>query len=181
MRARITIAALVALYLGAIVAANLVSSRYGASASIYNAFFLIGLDLTTRDRLHDFWGDRRWVKMAALILTGSAVSYVASVALASSALPPTVVARIALASAIAFLVAESGDAVLYHRLRRRPWIERSNSSNLLSATLDSVTFVSIAFGFKWAIIFAQITAKIAGGFCWSLVLAKVRSRRGAVA
>lgn len=181
MRTRITVVALVALYLGAIVTANLISSRYGASASIYNAFFLIGLDLTTRDRLHDFWGEHRWAKMGVLILTGSAVSYVASLTLASSDLPPVVVARIALASAIAFLVAESGDAVLYHKLRRRPWIERSNSSNLLSSTLDSVTFVSIAFGFKWTVIFAQITAKIAGGFCWSLALAKVRSRREAVA
>jgi uncharacterized PurR-regulated membrane protein YhhQ (DUF165 family) len=170
-------AVLVALYLTSIVAANLIIAHFGASASIYTAAGLIGLDITTRDRLHDFWGERRLQKMAVLILAGSAISYVASIVLANDHLPSSLVAKIALASAIAFLVSESLDAVVYHLRRVRPFIERSNTSNLVSATVDSVVFVSIAFGWSWPIIFGQITAKIAGGFVWSLVLDHVRERR----
>jgi len=46
---------LVSLYLVAIVAANLSVAYFGASASIFNAFLFIGLDLTTRDLLHEQW------------------------------------------------------------------------------------------------------------------------------
>ena len=35
-------------------------------------------------------------------------------------------------------LAETADAVLYHLLRRREWLERSNTSNVLSSALDSV-------------------------------------------
>ena len=48
-------AALVGLYLSAIVAANLIVNHFGPSASIITALVLIGLDLTTRDHLHDAW------------------------------------------------------------------------------------------------------------------------------
>lgn len=174
-------AGLVALYLAAIVAANLSSSHFGPEASIYNAFFLIGLNLTTRDRLHDLWGSKRFRNMALLIGAGSAISYAASIALASEALPSAVVARIALASCVAFAVAESADALLYHLLRFKPWLERSNTSNLLSATLDSTVFVSIAFGWNWPIIFGQLCAKVAGGFVWSLILRAKRERALAAA
>lgn len=166
---------LVALYLTAIVAANLSSAHFGPSASIYNAFGLIGLNLTTRDRLHDLWGRNRFRNMALLILAGSGVSYAASKLLGAG--PPEVVAKIALASCVAFAVAETNDALFYHLLRKRPWLERSNVSNVIGAALDSVVFVSIAFGWLWPIIFGQFCAKVAGGFLWSLLLRYVGSRR----
>lgn len=175
------IAVLLFAYLAAIVIANLSSAHFGAEASIYNAFFLIGLNLTTRDKLHDLWGRDRWRNMGLLIAAGSALSYGASLLLASDALRSDVVARIALASCVAFAVAESCDALLYHVLRSRPWLERSNTSNLLSATLDSAVFVSIAFGWSWPIIFGQLCAKVAGGFVWSLVLQRRRERAVAAA
>ncbi|NTU85457.1 MAG: hypothetical protein HGA45_39905, partial [Chloroflexales bacterium] len=37
-------------YLGAIIAANVLISRYGPAVAIMNAFLFIGLDLSTRDR-----------------------------------------------------------------------------------------------------------------------------------
>ena len=80
------------------------------------------------------------------------------------------VIKIALASAAAFLTSETLDYIAYHLFHRRPWVERSNLSNLVGATVDSVVFVSIAFGFNWTIIFGQITAKVAGGFIWSMLL-----------
>ena len=45
----------VALYLAAIVAANLLVATYGPAVAVLNAFWLIGLDLSLRDRLHDRW------------------------------------------------------------------------------------------------------------------------------
>ena len=161
--------ALVLLYLGAIVAANLSSAHFGPEASIYNAFFLIGLNLTTRDRLHDLWGRNRFRNMALLIVAGSALSFAAAHLFAGS-VPPDIVARIALASAVAFAVAEGTDALVYQSLRRRPWLERANSSNFFGAALDSTIFVSIAFGWQWELIFGQFCAKVAGGFVWSLII-----------
>lgn len=172
---------LVGLYLAAIIAANLSSARWGPSASIYNAFLFIGLNLTTRDKLHDLWMGHRLRNMALLIATGSALSYGATVWLTPDIVPSEVVARIALASCVAFAVCESWDAIVYHLLRDRPWLERSNTSNLVGAALDSVVFVSIAFGFTWQIVFAQFVAKVAGGYVWSLALQKVRARRVATA
>jgi len=46
---------LVNAYLAAIIAANLIVTHKGPTWSVYTAFVLIGLDLTTRDRLHDLW------------------------------------------------------------------------------------------------------------------------------
>lgn len=167
---------LVGAYLAAIVAANLTTAAWGPEWSIYNAFLLIGLNLSTRDKLQDLWGQHRFRNMAVLIGVGSALSYAASVWLAPDVVPPDVVAKIALASCVAFLVAESLDAVAYYFLRERPWLERSNTSNLVGAALDSAIFVSIAFGWTWEIIFAQFCAKVAGGFIWSLALERVRSQ-----
>lgn len=176
MSKRLMAGGFVTLYFGAIVAANLISAHFGAGASIYNAFFLVGFAITSRDFLHDLWADHRIRNMALLIAGGSALSYVASLALSSSALPSDVVARIALASCVAFAVAESFDAIAYQLMHKREWLERSNGSNLVSATLDSIIFVSIAFGWNWSVIFGQICAKVAGGFVWSWAVKAFRNR-----
>lgn len=173
-------AGFVGLYLSAIVLANMISAHWGAEASIYNAFFMIGLVLTTRDRLDDLWGGRRFRNMALLILSGSALSFAMAHAFPGTA-PPDVVARIALASCVAFFVAESMDFAAYRVLHRRPWLERSNTSNLVGAALDSMIFVSIAFGWNTAIIFGQFAAKVAGGFVWSLIIRAHRARQEAAA
>ena len=46
----------VVIYLGAIVLANFMILWFGPAVSVVNAFLLIGLDLSLRDRLHDAWG-----------------------------------------------------------------------------------------------------------------------------
>lgn len=158
-------AVLVAAYLAAIILANLSVARWGASATVANAFLLIGLDLTTRDRLDDLWRRHRLTKMAGLIALGSSLSWLVN--------PAT--ARIAVASAIAFALSATADAVAYHFLRRKPWLERSNGSNVLSAAVDSVAFPTLAFGvFLWPIVLGQFTAKVAGGMLWSWVLGRRR-------
>lgn len=170
---------IVALCLGAVVAANLSVSLFGPSASIVNAFLLIGLALSTRDALSELWGRHLIRNMALLIASGSALSYLTALALADPALPPDVVSRIALASFTAFASAETSDAVVYHALRRRGWrwSERANASNLAGAMFDSVVFVAIAFpGFDWQVAVAQFSAKVAGAMVWTWVLTRTLKR-----
>jgi hypothetical protein len=72
--------ALIAIYLAAIVTANLAVATFGPSITPLTAFLLIGLDLTTRDVLHDRWeyralsdriGRAMPLRMGALITAGS--------------------------------------------------------------------------------------------------------------
>ena len=151
-------------YLIAIVVANLTLLWFGPQAAIINAFLLIGLDLSLRDKLHDQWeGKHLWFKMLALICGGSAITVV----LNWEALP------IAIASATAFLAAGIGDALLYMRLRKYKFLIRSNGSNVAGSALDSVIFPTMAFGvFMPEIILGQFVAKIAGGAIWSFILQK---------
>lgn len=146
----------------AIVLANLATATFGPSASIVNAFLFIGLDLTARDRLHDTWHGRGLLwKMAALVITGSGLSYL----LNRNAGP------IALASCVSFAAAATLDALVYHVLRDRARLLRINGSNVLSAAVDSLVFPTIAFGgfLPWVTL-GQWLAKVAGGFVWSLIL-----------
>ena len=168
---------LIALYLGAIIAANLSIAIFGPEVSILNAFLLVGLVLSTRDQLHEMWGENRWRNMGLLIAVGSGISYLASIALADDLIPPDVVAKIALASCAAFASAEIVDSLSYEAMRRRKveWLHRVNLSNVLAAAVDSSVFVVIAFGWDWQIAFAQFCAKIAGGFLWSLVIERYRA------
>lgn len=156
----------IALYLIAIVAANLSVAYFGPSATIINAFLFIGLDLTTRDKLHDAWGGRNlWPKMFALIAAGSLISYLLN----------RTAGMIAIASTVAFLAAGLTDAFMYQVLRERRYLVRVNGSNVPAALVDSIVFPTIAFGalLPW-IVLGQFAAKVLGGFVWSLLLNQVR-------
>lgn len=157
----------VTLYGAAMVAANLSVAAFGPWVSPINSFLLIGLDLSLRDHLHDRWrGPGLWPRMLALILAAGAVSH---------ALNPAA-GRIAMASVVAFIAAGLVDAVAYHLMRHRPFLQRSNGSNVAGAAVDSVLFPTIAFGgFLPHIVALQFAAKVGGGFVWSLILS--RSRR----
>jgi hypothetical protein len=151
----------VALYLVAIVLANLSVAAFGTGVVIVNAFLFIGLDLTARDQLHEAWRhDNLLPKMAGLIAAGSLLSWL----LNRDAGP------IALASFVAFAAAAIVDALVYHRLGGYPRWLRINGSNVPSAAVDSLVFPTLAFGsFLWQIVLGQFLAKIAGGFVWSLL------------
>lgn len=158
---------LVIVYLAAIIAANLLIVSFGPSVAIINAFLFIGLDLVARDRLHEVWAGK-WLilRMGALILAGSLLSY----ALNRDAGP------IALASFVAFALASSADALVFHVVKRRPWLQRSNISNIAGAAVDSLVFPVLAFGgFPLAIIAGQFAAKVLGGFVWSWILRRGRA------
>lgn len=159
-------AIMIALYLTAIVAANLLVARFGPSIVILNAFLFIGLDLTARDSLHETWrNEGLWWKMLLLIATGS----ILSAALNSNA------TRIAAASFIAFAAAGVADAVVYHILRDKARMLKINGSNIVSAAVDSVLFPALAFGFPLLIgvMIGQFAAKVGGGFVWSIILSRL--------
>lgn len=173
MRAAVTWG-LVALYLGVIVAANQIIAANGKTVVLYVGAGLVAFNLVSRDRLHDLFADHRVLKMGALILAGSAVSYIVNGNAAT--------ARIAEASAVAFLGSESLDAVTYGLLHKRPWLERSNTSNVLSATADTLIFFQLAFGsVPFELAFAQIACKVAGGYVYSVLLQRRRDRIAEVA
>jgi queuosine precursor transporter len=156
----------VGVFVGAIVAANLLVAHFGPWFSPINAFVLIGLDLSLRDWLHDKWRHELW-RVGALIATAGVISYVLNPA----------AGRIAVASTAAFTIAATVDALVYHRLIDARWLVRSNGSNVGGAAADSIAFPIIAFG--WfpglpAIIALQFGAKVAGGAVWSVALAKFR-------
>lgn len=155
----------VLVYLVAIVAANLSVAYFGPQAVIVNSFLLIGLDLTTRDKLHELWhNDRLWLRMFGLILTGSIITVILNAG----------AWQIALASTVAFGAAAVVDAIVYQVLYKRHKLVKMNGSNVLSAAVDSVLFPAIAFGFPlmWTIMLGQFAAKVLGGLMWSFVIAR---------
>ena len=170
MKRRRTSSLLVALYLAAIVAANLLVAAFGPTVTIWGAFLFIGLDITARDSLHQAWQGRGlWPKMAALIAGGGLLSYL----LNRDAGP------IALASLAAFAASGATDALIYHRLRRRAWWVRVNGSNVASAAVDSLVFPTLAFGALLPlIVLGQFLAKVAGGALWSFVLRPFQEKSG---
>lgn len=158
-------------YLSAMVLANLSVATFGPAISPLNAFLLIGLDLSLRDHLHDRWQrNHLWPRMFALIAAAGLISWMLNPASG----------RIAVASVVAFTAAGLIDALVYHLLRRKPYLARANGSNVVAAGVDSLLFPTIAFGsFLPAIVLLQFVAKVAGGFIWSLLLSRAGTRRPA--
>jgi len=151
-------AILVAIYVGAMVTANLLVWWLGPWFSPINAFLLIGLDLTLRDVLHERF--TRW-QLAGIIMVGGVITYV---------LNPGAI-HIAIASATAFTVAAIADWAVYAALRDRAWMFRANGSNIVGAAVDSIIFPTLAFGvFMPTIIALQFAAKFGGGFVWSAIM-----------
>mgnify|MGYP003706001337 CR=1 FL=1 len=92
---------------------------------------MIGLALVVRDWLHELAG-WRWSFWAVLV--GGALSLAFS--------PPA----LAIASAVAFTVAELADLGVYTRLRERGKPLAVMASQVVGAAIDSTLFVWLAFG-----------------------------------
>lgn len=137
------IAALAA-YALCITAANWLTTHYGvvpvafgltATAGTYAA----GAALLLRDVVQD-WCGWRWV--IAGIATGAALTAVTAPALA-------------VASTVAFLLAELLDMAVYTPLRERGWARAALASGIVGAVVDTYAFLALA-GFP-------ITAQSVGG------------------
>jgi len=149
------------IYIAALVAANLLVAWLGVWFSLVNAFVLIGLDLSLRDKLHDLWeGDKLPIKMGGLIATASIVSYTIN--------PAT--GMIAFASLAAFSLSMVADTLVYRYLKDKEWMIRVNGSNIAGSAVDSVVFPTIAFGgLMLEIVALQFIAKVGGGYIWSRI------------
>jgi len=155
----------ISLFLLAIVTANLSAAYFGPAATPINAFFLIGLDITLRDRLHEMWhGKQLKLKMLGLISAGGALTYVLNQG----------AGQICIASVVSFMAALTVDVVIYEGLYKCRRTVKINGSNIGAAAVDSILFPTIAFGafIPW-ILFWQFAAKVSGGFIWSIVFVKI--------
>jgi len=148
-------------YIAAMATANLLVAEFGLKAVIFNASFLIGLDLSLRDWLH-FRLDRK--QMLLLICVGGVLT----------ALLNPAAGGIAFASATAFMCAASVDWAVFSAASKWRWLYRSNASNLAGAAVDSVVFPLLAGaavgGFQLEVVLTMFVAKVAGGLMWSLLL-----------
>ena len=159
----------VIIYISAICTANILVSEFGPVVTPLNAFVLIALDMTLRDKLHDMWvGKNITLRMSWLILTAGIISYIIN--------PETGV--IAIASVSAFTLSAATDSFVYQMAISRRWLVKSNASNVAGAAVDSLVFPLVAFGsFMPMVILAQFTAKTIGGIAWSIIIAKYRRKK----
>jgi len=153
-------------FLLAIVAANLSVAYFGPVSTPFNAFFLIGLDISLRDQIHEKWhGKNLGSKMLGLICAGAIITYLLNRG----------AGMICVGSVIAFAGALIVDAVIYQKLLHRKKLIKMNWSNVGSAATDSILFPTIAFGvFMPWIILGQFVAKVAGGALWAWILTRGR-------
>jgi uncharacterized PurR-regulated membrane protein YhhQ (DUF165 family) len=163
-------------YIGAIVAANVLTAQFGlvpvgfglvVTAGTYAA----GFALLSRDFVHTYLGVRG-------VLAGIAVGVVLSWFLATPAL--------AVASAVAFLVAEVADMFVFMWMRPRGFARAALISNCVSAPVDTVLFLWIA-GFP--LTFETVVGQMVGKILWATIVplalyvgvrALLRSRRKTV-
>jgi len=150
----------VALFLAAIVTANMAVAVYGQAALVVTAWVVIPFDMLTRDLLHERWRDDRLVlRMGGLVLLGGVIT----IALNWTSW------RIAAGSCTAFALAMTVNSVVFERLiERTSRFGRMTASNAAAAIVDSVAFPLIALGTLDLILSAaQASSKIIGGIVWS--------------
>lgn len=145
----------VALYAAAMIGANLIVAAFGPWVMPFNGFFLIGLDLALRDWLH--FRLRMW-QMGALIAATGLLTYLLNPA----------AQNIAIASGVAFAIAAVADWLVFVKMPGT-WFQRSASSNVAGALVDSVLFPLIAFG-SLSVAPVLFAAKVAGGLLWAWLL-----------
>lgn len=138
-------------FLSTTLLANYATSTWGmvpvgfglvATAGTYFA----GLSFVLRDSVQDAYG-KRWA--ITLVVIGALLSYLVA--------DPF----IALASGVAFLVAELADLAVYTPLRKRGYIRAAIASNIVGALVDTVLFLWIAGFAVWSAVPGQMVAKVA--------------------
>ena len=137
--------------------ANYLTARYGlvpvgfglmATAGTYAA----GLALLARDAVHEVAG-WRWVFVA--VAFGAALSWATS--------SP----RLAIASTVAFALAELADLAVYAPLRRHGWARAAVASGFVGSLIDTLVFLTIA-GFP--ITTPVIGGQMVGKALWATLL-----------
>lgn len=136
--------------LASIVLANWLTSTYGQvpaglGLAVTAGTYAAGLALAFRDLLHEA-GGVRWV--LAVVAAGCGLSFVVGDG------------RVALASAVAFGLAELVDLAVYAPLRRRRWRTAVAASNAAGAVVDTLVFLTVAgFPLTWSGVGGQLLVK----------------------
>jgi uncharacterized PurR-regulated membrane protein YhhQ (DUF165 family) len=143
-------------YIGVIVAANWAVQRFGLVSVGFGlrapaAVYFVGLAFSLRDLVQNILG--RWVSVGAIVV-GAGVSAAVSPALA-------------LASGLAFFSSELADFLVYTPLLRRGWLLALVPANLVGCVVDSLVFLSLAFG-SLSLLGGQVVGK-----AWMTLLAVV--------
>lgn len=150
-------------YILSVVLANLLASHFGIWITPINAFFLIGLEITIRDLLHERINH---TQLIGIVLVAGILSYLINIDTQNIA--------------IASLVAVTASCLLDYAVFKRTngsWVKKSNTSNVFSSASDSLLFPTIAFGsFNLGVVLLQFALKVFGGFIWSLVIDKFRNK-----
>lgn len=125
---------LLAVYVGLVVAANIMTSRLGLLPAGFGLMvtagtFAAGLTLAVRNPLQEAAG-KRWVVVAIVI--GAALSFWLGAG------------RIAIASGVTFAVAETVDMTVYTWLRRHGWKRAVLAGIIVGAVADTLLFLSLA-------------------------------------
>lgn len=149
------------LYLLSIIIANFFVIWFGivhvAGLSFPAGVVFVGLTFSFRDYVQRYWGDKAcWIWM----LAATGITFLFN-------------KQIALASVSAFLISEGVDWFAFKTLKM-PFKKRVYISNLFSCPLDSLIFVTIAFGWVWPAIWGQALIKYAAGL---LILPFIRNDR----
>jgi uncharacterized PurR-regulated membrane protein YhhQ (DUF165 family) len=168
MTARRVGAGALAAFVLSVVAANWLVARYGVVPVGFGlqapaAVYVVGVAFTLRDVVHRTLG-ARWAYAA--IAAGAVLSLLVSPQLAA-------------ASAVAFAASESADLGVYAALRGRGWLPAVTVSNVVGLTIDSVTFLLLAFG-SLQFLAGQVVGKGWMTLAAVAVLAAVRRARGMV-
>lgn len=148
----------VAMYVSAVVLANIVTERLGLvpvgfGLMVTAGTYAAGFALLARDFVHRF-GGRTWA--LAAIAAGGGISWF----LSSPAL--------AMASTVAFICAELVDLVIYEPVRRtKGFLKGALASNIVSAPIDTFAFLSLA-GFPLTL--ETVTGQFVGKVLWGTAL-----------
>jgi len=143
-------------YIGCIVAANILASRWiiplPLGLAVPAGVFAIAPVFSIRDAIHEKWG-----RKGAYILIGLASIISWGLALLTG---DGLLSRITLSSVLAFLVNETLDTEVYHVLRQRSRLAAIIGSNAASSMVDSVLFIWVAFGPLWSLMVGQYIVKM---------------------
>lgn len=118
----------------------------------------IGFTFSVRDFVQRFWGHMVWYFMLLCAVLTVALSW-----------------QVAVASAVAFLGSESVDWLVFTLMKNRSMKTRLAVSNTFSCPLDSLLFVTIAFGWNIPVILGQALVKyLCGYLAWPTIDASER-------
>lgn len=150
-RMSLKLLAAIVLHAATIALANVLTARFGivpvgfglvATAGTYAA----GAALLARDVVHRYGG--AWWSLASIAL-GGALSWAMS--------SP----ELALASTVAFTLAELADLVVFAPLRKRTFAGAVVASNAVGAPIDTVVFLALAgFPLGWSVVLGQLVGKL---------------------